>query len=127
LEKTETSHSLVLEQRAWRGIRLCAKQHVRKPGVHDREYYLEIGYHSPRKQFYVDVSYTYLEPGKGACDFPDERGTYGSIEHYALSVVECTRWIEVEFDVKVIVEGPKIAQEAEWLHELRKEEKVELR
>jgi hypothetical protein len=124
--ETERRGSLVLEQRAWRGVRLCAKTHIRKAGVDDRDFYVEIGYHYPRKQFYVEVDYTYLEPGNGACDFPTERGTYGGTEHFALSVDECIRWIEVEFDVKVILEGPKIAQEAEWLRELRKEEKVEL-
>ena len=118
---TETRGSLVLEQRAWRGVRLCAKTHIRKAGVDDRDFYVEIGYHYPRKRFYVEVQYTYLEAGKGACDFPEEKGTYGGIEHFDPSVDECIAWIEKEFDVKVIVEGEKIAQETRWLDEIRKE------
>ncbi len=114
--------SLVLEQRAWRGVRLCARSHIRKLRVTDREFYVEIGYHYPRKQFYVEVAYTYLEPGNGACDFLDEKGTYGGIEHFGPDVDECIAWIEKEFEVEVAIEGPKIAHEAEWLRELRKGE-----
>jgi len=105
------------------GVRLCAKSHIRKPDVTDREYYVEIGYHYPRKRFYVEVAYIYLAPGKGACDFPDERGTYAGMEHFASSIDECIAWIEKEFNVKVTVDGPKIAQEAEWLLELNLEKK----
>ena len=112
---------LTLEQRAWRGVRLCAKSKIRKPAVCDREFYLEIGYHYPRKQFCVEVQYTYLMPGKGACDFPNERGTYGGIDFFGSSVEDCIAWIEKEFDVKVIVDGPKVAQETEWLRDLRKD------
>lgn len=111
---------LTLEQRAWKGIRLCARSHICKPGVTDREFYVEIGYHYPRKQFCVEVQYTYLVPGKGACDFPTERGTYGGIEHFGCSVEECVAWIEREFNVKVTLDGPQIAQETEWLRDLRK-------
>lgn len=124
MEKTETSGSLVLEQRAWRGVRLSAKSHIRKPDITDREFYVEISYHYPRKQFYVEVQYTYLVAGKGACDFPTERGTYGGIEHFGPSVDDCIAWIEKEFNVKVTVEGEKIAQEASWLRELKGERKT---
>ena len=112
--------ALTLEQRAWKGIRLCARSHICKPGVTDREFYVEIGYHYPRKQFCVEVQYTYLVPGKGVCDFPTERGTYGGIEHFGASVEECVAWIEREFNVKVTLDGPQIAQETEWLRDLRK-------
>jgi len=95
------------------GVRLCAKSHIRKPDVTDREYYVEIGYHYPKKRFYVEVAYTYL----------DERGTYAGMEHFATSIDECIAWIEKEFNVKVTVDGPKIAQEAEWLRELNLEKK----
>lgn len=112
---------LTLEQRAWKGVRLRAKSHIRKPGVTDREFYIEIGYHYPRKQFYVEVDYTYLVPGKGACDFPTERGTYGGPDFFSDSVDDCIAWIEKEFNVKVKVDGPKIAQQTEWLRDLRKD------
>lgn len=125
--ETETRSGLLLEQRAWRGVRLCAKSRIRKAGVNDREFYVEIGYHYPRKQFFVEVQYTYLEPGKGACDFPEEKGTYGGIEHFGPSVDECIAWIEKEFGVKVTIEGEKFAQEAIWLQELRKERRGESR
>ena len=99
---------LVLEQRAWRGIRLCAKSHVKKTGVDDRDFYVEIGYHYPKRQFYVEVSYTYYDWRKG---------TYGSPEYYAQSVEDCIAWIEKQFNVKVTIEGEKIAQEQSWLQE----------
>jgi hypothetical protein len=122
LTSSETQERiLTLEQRAWKGVRLCAKSHIQKPGVADREFYIEIGYHYPRKQFCVEVDYTYLVPGKGACDFPTERGTYGGLDFFGDSVDDCIAWIEKELNVKVAVDGLKIAQEAEWLRELRKE------
>jgi hypothetical protein len=122
--ETETRGSLVLEQRAWRGVRLCAKTHIRKAGVDDRDFYVEIGYHYPRKRFCVEVQYTYLEAGKGACDFATERGTYSGIEHFGPSVDECIAWIEKEFNVKITVEGEKVAQEVTWLQEVRGEQKT---
>ena len=96
-----TKNDLVLEQRAWAGVRLCAKDHITKANVSDRDYYVEIGYHHPRKKFFVEVAYTYRDAKKG---------TYGGIEFFGDSVDGCVSWIEHEFGVNISIEGEKIAQ-----------------
>jgi hypothetical protein len=103
---------LVLEQRAWRGIRLEAKTRVLKEGVTDRDFHLSIGYHVPMNKCFVHVEYCRESKRPG---WPRE--CYGGIDFYAYNkgenvtgVDQCIAWIEREFNVKVEVEGEKIAQ-----------------
>lgn len=106
----------MLEQRAWKGVRLEATEQVLRPNVKDRDYHLSIWYHVPKKRCFVSIEYTYFAKNLGIKRWK-EMGTYGGPEYFAETegesekgVDECIAWIQREFEVIVEIQGEKIAK-----------------
>jgi len=81
--------TIKFENRAWKGTRLASLNSIIRD---NKRYCFEIGFHFPKKQYYVEVEYTYFRR--------KYQDTYGKAEYFNESIGNCLKWVENNFKVK---------------------------